>query len=211
MYIYVYVVAWRGLKQQFNMTAKNVMTTWMFNVSLSPDSREANTAVASPHWLAIEIRWYDNLVSRGSPEFDATLQPSKVTNSAPLSQKGPNVSRATGTKNKDRDKSEYIPDLTLRCELSSILCSMNSAVQVWLLLKGFATVASEARQRPSDQGILVTPSGRRSSDLVNPLGSRFDGTPALARARFMTSVECAVTGQPARCQPTGQLRGFLVH
>ena len=46
----------------------------------------------------------------------------------------------------------------------------------------------QAKDRPLDQGSIVTPSVRRSSFLMRPVGSNVDGMQALFRDSLMTSL-----------------------
>ena len=136
---------------------------------------------SEPRWKFVETKTRYHADRR---ETDAILRPSSGMNSVPSEQMGPSVSTATGTKVTARGKSAY-----LRFFASAANSAAAPAVCTVLFRCDSAsesdTVASQARQRPSDHGIMVSPSGRRSSELVKPLGSKTAGTPALTSARCM--------------------------
>ena len=118
-----------------------------------------------------------------------------MTNSSPTEQIGPRDSTATGTNTNALDRSAYF------LIFSSAAISA-AALATWTVpfkcesAKESDTVASQARHRLSDHGIIVNPPGRCSSELARPLVSKTDGTPALPRARSFSA------SKPASSQPT---------
>ena len=97
----------------------------------------------------------------------------------------PEVSTATGTKWCDSKMGAYLISL-LRAALSAAVPALFDVRWSYDAANVSGTVTSHVKQRPLDQGIMVTPSGLFPSDLERPLGSLMAGILALetpARSR----------------------------
>ena len=151
----------------------------------------------------MEIRWNKNAISRGSPDTDAILRPSFRDKLDPIGANGAQCLDSNRTNVTDRGKSAYLRFLASAADSAAapatytVLFRCESASES-------DTVAAQARQRPSDHGIMVNPSGRRSSELVNPLGSKTAGNASAAErpGEWCRWLHC---GEPA-FQPSTDMR-----
>ena len=138
-------------------------------------------AAALPRCMATDSVWNKNLRSLPSPDFDVSFSPIKAIKFTPSLQIGPNVSNATGTN---------MCFVAIVAYFRIFLSAAASAAApdrwtVWGRLvwaKVSATVTSQVRDLPADQGTRVRPSGRFPSSLTSPVGSLIAGIPELQSA-----------------------------
>ena len=143
-------------------------------------------AMALPLWIATERRCLRNDVSRRSPETEAR-RPSSLTKSLACLPHAPRVSNAKGTTMCVEAMLAYLVSL-LASAFSAADSAFRDEAWRWEGASVSGEVASLATHRSRDRGIIETPSGCFTSDLLMPGGSLIDGTCARCMALHTTSL-----------------------
>ena len=145
------------------------------------------TAALFPRTTASEMRSSSHAASLFSPVWAVILLPSCRRNVRTLVPKTPVVSTATGWKMYRSVSAWYLPHF--RSSALRAADPGSTALPTRDVAQKVSThVASQVRHFPLLYGKTVTPSGRLPSPLSNPTGSSHEGIPAVARARFTTSL-----------------------
>ena len=148
---------------------------------------------ALPRWTARASLWYSQNVSLGSPDCRFSLAPICVIVACAPGPKAPLVSNARGEKRKRSVRAAY-----LRRFASSAARALDPECMAELFSvpspKVLTHVASQQSDLPLAYGMRVIPSGLLPSPRSSPDGSKTAGTPALRRARKMTSLRAACRG-----------------
>ena len=105
--------------------------------------------------------------------------------------KAPKVSIAIGTKSIEVGSWAYLADFSVSASEATIR-GPRIARLIWLGARVSGQVRSQAKHRPSDHGIVETPSGLLLSPWTKPCGSSLDGTSTADKAVLMSPLmaEC---------------------
>ena len=123
-------------------------------------------------------------VDLGSPVTVDRRLPISAIKSPALGPHGPIVSMATGLNWYILQRDEYFERFLFSAH-SLGAPARDAAELIWEAATVLTQVKSQTEHWPCDQGIMVAPSGRFPSSRDSPVGSKWDGTPAAPRARWI--------------------------
>ena len=149
----------------------------------------AKTDAALPRMTAREILSISHEVSLLSPVTADTCLPNFHKKTTVEGPRTPVVSTETGSNKYRSVRARYLSRLRVSA-VAAAEPGATAASTIEVVLNMSTHVASHVRHFPWLYGKTVMPTGRRPSPL-EPTGSSHEGTPAVVRARFTTSLRLA--------------------
>ena len=133
------------------------------------DQQKIQQHTALKRWMAIDMRWNKNIVSRGSSVAIVRRRPNSPRNTSAFDHIGPIVSKARGTELCVVDSSVYLSSLR-EAASSAALPAVTDVEATYEVASVSATVTSHTAFLPACQGTRVSPSGRFPSVRNRPTG-----------------------------------------
>ena len=142
------------------------------------------TQAAFPLCIVMLSLWNKKLAERLSCVVLVSRRPSSDMNLAASSPKAPKVSIAIGTKSIEVGSWAYLVVFSVSAS-EATTPGPRTARLIWLGARVSGQGKSQAKHRPSDHGIVETPSGLLLSPWTKLCGSSLDGTSAADKAVLM--------------------------